>query len=327
MLKLSIILLSSLPFSNSSPRLAFAMILVHKLVLFLVTALTLVLALPRSDSLTGELLARTQGGVNLTCASHASQDAIAASQSSITLFSSSKSQKPRRIRIYWHVIYDTQSSRNSTLPAFDGGYLADDQIYKQVEALNTHFQSADISFKLADIDRTQQHDWFFSPDATSPEGVAMRKALHQGGCDDLNIYSIWLQDVDFGGYSTWPWDCKLAPKLDGVLFQSSTIPGGPLWPFNQGKILVHQVGHWCGLFHTFQGGCSRPGDFVSDTPRSAGPNYGCPTFGGGVDSCPNSGKDPIHNFMDYTIDQCKTHFTKGQGVRMRRSLAAWRHNP
>ncbi|KAF8593371.1 hypothetical protein BDV93DRAFT_461358, partial [Ceratobasidium sp. AG-I] len=77
-----------------------------------------------------------------------------------------------------------------------------------------------------------------------------------------------------------------------------------------GKILVHQVGHWCGLFHTFQGGCNQPGDFVSDTPLEAGPNYGCPA--NVINSCPSGGKDPIHNFMDFTNDPCKTHFTKGE---------------
>ncbi|KAF8594708.1 hypothetical protein BDV93DRAFT_159429 [Ceratobasidium sp. AG-I] len=292
------------------------MSLVHKLVLFLATALTLVLAAPTSDPSTGDLPSRIQGGVNLNCASHVSQSAISASRSNLTQFASSYSHKPRRIRIYWHVIYDTE--------AFDGGYLSDEKIHDQVNALNTHFQSAEISFEPVEIDRTQNHDWFYSTDSTSPPGVQMRGTLHKGGRDDLNIYSVRLQDVDFGGYSTWPWDVESASNLDGVVFQWNTIPGGPLWPFHQGKTLVHQVGHWCGLFHIFEGGCNEPGDFVSDTPPAAGPNYGCPDFGSGPDSCPDGGKDSIHNFMDYTNDPCRTHFTKGQGDLMSLSLAMWR---
>ncbi|KAF8597726.1 hypothetical protein BDV93DRAFT_562050 [Ceratobasidium sp. AG-I] len=287
--------------------------LIHNLVLFLVTALALVHASPTSDPSIGGILARANDAAKLECGTHASQSTIAASQSNFTLFASSSSPKPRRIRIYWHVIYDQKT--------FDLGYLTDNQIRRQVRALNTHFRSTDISFKLEKIDRTQNSDWFYLSDTSED----MRRALHRGGCDDLNIYSVWFQGVDFGGFSTWPWGCEWTTKLDGVVLQWNTIPGGPLPFYNEGKILVHQVGHWCGLLHTFEGGCSQPGDFVFDTPPEAAPNWGCPNPPPG--SCPNGGKDPIHNFMDYTVDECKTHFTEGQGTRMRQSLAIWRHNP
>ncbi|KAF8596679.1 hypothetical protein BDV93DRAFT_610753 [Ceratobasidium sp. AG-I] len=292
------------------------MALIHKFVLLLVAALTLVLASPTSDTLSTDLLTRAQGEVNLGCGTHASQSAIAAAQSKLTLFASSYSHKPRQIRIYWHVIYDAKT--------FDKGYLTDEQIRRQVRALNTHFQSADISFKLEKIDRTQKSDWFYSITPTDGFHVQMREALHKGGREDLNIYSVFFQNLDFGGYSTWPWDVKSAPKLDGVVLTWLTIPGGPWTPYNQGKILVHQVGHWCGLFHTFEGGCTEPSDFVSDTPLQSFPYYGCPID---KDTCPGGGKDPIHNFMSFTDDSCKTHFTKGQGALMRHSLAMWRHNP
>ncbi|KAF8597695.1 hypothetical protein BDV93DRAFT_610229 [Ceratobasidium sp. AG-I] len=290
------------------------MTFIHKLVLFLVTALSLALASPTSDPSTADLLARAQGGVQLGCGTEASDDAFAASKSNFTQFASKYSHKSRKIRVYWHVVYNTQS--------FNGGYLTNNQIRDQIEVLNTHFHSSDISFKLKKIDRTQNSNWYFTATESNPAGVAMRQALHEGGYDDLNIYSLWYQPGDRGGYSTWPWNVKLKPKLDGVFLQVNVIRGGPLPQYNQGKILVHQVGHWCGLFHTFQGGCNQPGDFVSDTPLEAVPHYGCPT--NNPNTCPTGGSDPIHNFMDYTNDPCKTHFTKGQGAYMRFSLDNWR---
>ena len=63
------------------------------------------------------------------------------------------------------------------------------------------------------------------------------------------------------------------------------------------------------------------GDEVDDTPFQRTPTTGCPR---GQDTCPAPGKDPIHNYMDYSFDSCYTTFSGGQSTRVNQMWTAYR---
>lgn len=219
-------------------------------------------------------------------------------------------QAVTNVDVYFHVV--------ASSTALSGGYVTvststpfsdmtqqltmtgqDAQLTAQLNAMNTAYAPYGFQFTLKGTDRTVNANW--AVDGNGYE-MTMKKALRKGTYRSLNIY--FLKDMgDNLGYCYFPESVtsgSTAYIRDGCTVLYSTVPGGSATNFNLGHTVTHEVGHWFGLYHTFQGGCTGSGDSVSDTPAQASASSGCPV---GRDSCPSqAGVDPIHNYMDYSYE-------------------------
>lgn len=150
----------------------------------------------------------------------------------------------------------------------------------------------------------------------------------------MNMWSVDFTDNTLLGYAQFP-ESTLGgmstaaqnANTDGVVanyatFGSSALATGSFSPpYDRGRTMTHEVGHFLGLRHIWGDDATCPTtnvatnkDFVADTPAAAAANYGCPT---GANSCPsNAGNDMIQNYMDYTDDTCMNIFTTGQKTRI-----------
>lgn len=230
------------------------------------------------------------------------------------------------IGVYFHVINKGKGIANGDVPT--------KWLHDQIDVLNAAYAGADptaaptsantpFRFSLIGVDRTTNAAWFNSG-IDSAEEREMKTALHVGGANTLNFYVNNAGGV-YLGWATFPFWYADDPTQDGVVVLYSSLPGGDCCEprvYNQGDTGTHEVGHWLGLFHTFQGGCAAVyNDFVADTPAERSPAFGCPA---GRDTCPGAGVDPIENFMDYTEDFCMYQFTSGQSARMEALSAQYR---
>lgn len=131
-----------------------------------------------------------------------------------------------------------------------------------------------------------------------------------------NYFNIFVRNIgalgfveDIGGQGLGD-----GMTIDNNAFGSAPNCNGftPSSPYNLGRTLTHELGHYLNLRHIWgDGGCGVD-DLVNDTPVSDGSNSGCP----GVNTISCGSRDLYMNYMDYTNDACMYMFTAGQAARM-----------
>jgi predicted Zn-dependent protease len=227
------------------------------------------------------------------------------------------------INTYVHVIHDGAEGR-----------ISERTIRDQMTVLNEAYAAYGFRFEMApsvqgnpNPDYTDNAVWF-----NNQEEANFKAALKEGSGDDLNIYIN--SGGGFLGYAYYPTVVGTQyDTLDGVVLAYGTLPDAlqpgisdiPGFVYNLGDTGTHEVGHYLGLAHTFEGHCSPYNDGVDDTPAERSPDFYCTV---GRNSCKDGGGilalDPIHNFMDYSDDLCLFEFTGGQTERMKIQWALYR---
>ncbi len=172
-----------------------------------------------------------------------------------------------------------------------------------------------VEFVLA----TRNHPEGFGLVSGDP-AVTINETTGEDNPEWINYFNIYVRNIGALGFSPLGGE----GNGDGVVIDNNSFGSGagcagfePAAPYNLGRTLTHELGHYLDLAHIWGDGCAVD-DGVEDTPESAS-NYGaCPDI-----SSSSCGSRDLHmNYMDYTSDACMYMFTAGQANVMSAYLNA-----
>lgn len=225
------------------------------------------------------------------------------------------------IPIAFHVVHDGKH-----------GVFTREQIATVIDNINQAFRDTPYTFQLKRFDTLKNNTLYFNCVADQGRYKQIRKRLAVDVKHYVNVYSCRL-GADLLGLSTFPPGYPVPGNpglnfLQGISIDHTAI-GTEKYP--DGLILAHELGHYLGLFHTFESffnpgreKCADPGDFVDDTPTQGRYFLGS-CFVGFNDTCPAlPGTDDVANFMNYSTEACMDHFTPGQIARMTQAVQQFR---
>lgn len=254
-----------------------------------------------AKALIGFSLVSIASGSSITCLTpDPSPEYISRNAVSMDEVSQSQNAQNLTVDVYFHIASSVANANAVT----------DQRVADQFEVLQKAFLPSGISFSLRNTSRVTDDftsTGFYKEDGSMGDEnfahwLAYMQRTRQGPYSSLNVYFYTDLPTGISGICLLPTTVMPGDEFfyrDGCQVHARTMPGGGD-PAFLGHTAVHEVGHWFGLLHTFQGRCSDLGDGISDTPAQASGSSGCPE---GRDSCPGlEGLDPIHNYMDYSSD-------------------------